>query len=79
MSEPKGSMPGIMDGEGVADAGRRDILNAGARVAIGAAMPALMATANAQAQPSHVGAKTLINASHPYPDRSVEPGVRLRR
>lgn len=71
MSEPKGSAPKIMDNEGVADAGRRDILKAGATMAIGAAMPALMATANAQAQPSHVGAKTLIIASHPYPDRSV--------
>ncbi|KAJ8137026.1 hypothetical protein OY671_009761, partial [Metschnikowia pulcherrima] len=57
--------------EGVADAGRRDISKAGATVAIGAAMPASMATANAQAQPSHVGAKTSIIASHPYPDRSV--------
>ena len=47
------------------------MLKAGAAITIGAAMPSLIASTNAQAQTMGSGAKTLIVASHPYPDRSV--------
>ena len=40
-------------------------------MAIGTAMPSLMASTSAQAQTMGGGASTLIVASHPYPDRSV--------
>ncbi|MFY1905345.1 NAD(P)H-dependent oxidoreductase [Achromobacter xylosoxidans] len=61
-----------MDDNRVADAGRRDLLKAGATYAMSAGIPSLMASTSAQAEiPSSGGAKTLILASHPYPDRSV--------
>ncbi|UOK73293.1 NAD(P)H-dependent oxidoreductase [Ancylobacter polymorphus] len=49
---------------------RRRMVQAGAGMAIGAAMAPLVLAENAQAQAMN-GAKTLIIASHPYPDRSV--------
>lgn len=57
--------------DGIADAGRRDVLKAGAAMAMGASIPSLMVGTNAQAQTAGAGAKSLILASHPYPDRSV--------
>jgi glutathione-regulated potassium-efflux system ancillary protein KefF len=54
------------------DTGRRDVLKAAATLSIGAGLPSLMASTSAQAQtPPQGGAKTVILASHPYPDRSV--------
>lgn len=60
------------DDNRIAYRGRRDLLKTGAMIAVGAALPSLATGANAQTQtlPSN-GAKTLILASHPYPDRSV--------
>ncbi|MFJ4048983.1 hypothetical protein [Pseudomonas hunanensis] len=64
--------PETADDSRIADMGRRDLLKTGATIAVGAALPSLATGANAHAQtlPGN-GAKTLILASHPYPDRSV--------
>ncbi|CUJ39615.1 General stress protein 14 [Achromobacter xylosoxidans] len=72
MKDRPGLTPETMDDNRVADAGRRDLLKAGATLAVGASVPSLMASTSVQAQtPPSGGAKTLILASHPYPDRSV--------
>ncbi|WYX33118.1 NAD(P)H-dependent oxidoreductase (plasmid) [Achromobacter denitrificans] len=72
MKDRRGLTPETLDDNRVADAGRRDLLKAGATLAMGAGVPSLMASTSAQAQsPPSGGAKTLILASHPYPDRSV--------
>lgn len=61
-----------LDDANPADSGRRDVLKAAATLGIAAGLPSLMASASAQAQtPPPGGAKTVILASHPYPDRSV--------
>lgn len=72
MKDHRGAMPQTPESGRVANAGRRGMLQAGATWTLGAGVPALLAGRNAQAQtlPSD-GAKTLILASHPYPDRSV--------
>ena len=72
MKDLGGLEPERADGTGVADIGRREVLRTGATMTIGAAIPSLMASPSAQAQtPPPGGAKTVILASHPYPDRSV--------
>ncbi len=71
MTDHSASPPEMLDDDCVANVGRRDVLKAGAAITIGAAMPSLIASTNAQAQTMGSGAKTLIVASHPYPDRSV--------
>lgn len=53
------------------DASRRRLIKAGAGIVIGAAMPALIGGPNAHAQTAGRSAKTLIIASHPYPQQSV--------
>lgn len=50
---------------------RRSLVKAGASLAVGAAISPLLAGASAQAQTHNGKAKTLILASHPYPERSV--------
>lgn len=50
---------------------RRSVVTAGAGLAIGAAVPALMSGTGARAQVTNGRPRTLIIASHPYPDRSV--------
>ena len=56
----------------VAHARRRDLLKAGVAMTMGGSIPSLMAATNTRAQtPPAGGSKTLILASHPYPDRSV--------
>lgn len=50
---------------------RRDVFKAGAGLALGAAIPTLLSQTSAQAQTTNGTPRTLILASHPYPDRSV--------
>jgi len=51
--------------------GRRGVVRAGEGMAIGTALSALTLTSNAHGQSAGGNAKTLIVASHPYPERSV--------
>ena len=53
------------------DVSRRCVVKAGAGLAIGAAMSAAIWQAKAEAQTVSGNARTLIIASHPYPERSV--------
>lgn len=50
---------------------RRSLVKAGAGLALGGVVPSLMLGTKAQAQTTNGRARTLIIASHPYPDRSV--------
>lgn len=50
---------------------RRRLLKAGSTVAAGAVLAPPLQTSNADAAASSDGARTLILASHPYPERSV--------
>ncbi|QEI09296.1 NAD(P)H-dependent oxidoreductase [Pigmentiphaga aceris] len=64
----------LSDGSAAHDATqrtRRKILKAGTTVAAGAVIAPLLQSSNADAAPNTDGARTLILASHPYPERSV--------
>ncbi len=53
------------------DLSRRSLVTAGAGLALGAAMSPAIWQVRAEAQTASGSARTLIIASHPYPDRSV--------
>jgi glutathione-regulated potassium-efflux system ancillary protein KefF len=71
MTDRSGSPPEALDDNCVTKIARRDVVKAGAAMTIGAAIPSMIASTNVQAQTMSGGAKTLIVASHPYPDRSA--------
>jgi Putative NADPH-quinone reductase (modulator of drug activity B) len=71
MSRYSSSPPDNTDKDNTINIGRRDMLKAGTAMTVSAAIPSLLASTNARAQSTGNGAKTLIIASHPYPDRSV--------
>ncbi|MFT3688621.1 NAD(P)H-dependent oxidoreductase [Paenirhodobacter sp.] len=59
------------EASGAGNVSRRNIFRAGAGLALGAVVPAALSGTSAQAQVINGTPKTLIIASHPYPDRSV--------
>lgn len=63
--------PAGTDDNEAGNVSRRGLVRAGAGIAISAAIPSLLADGTARAQTAMGSAKTLIIASHPYPDRSV--------
>jgi putative NADPH-quinone reductase len=66
-SKQKGSARGDVAG----NVSRRSVLKAGAGLAIGAGVSHMIGHATAEAQTASRSARTLIIASHPYPERSV--------
>lgn len=70
MPDRKTPSPIDSEADGTGSISRRGVVQAGAGIALGAAIAPLVFAENAQAQAMN-GAKTLIIASHPYPDRSV--------
>lgn len=71
MSNERENSPETLEGDAAGKLSRRGVFKAGAGLAIGAAIPTLMSGTGAQAQTTNGTPKTLIIASHPYPDRSV--------
>ncbi|RSC25227.1 flavodoxin family protein [Pseudomonas putida] len=71
MTDQDNNLPGGSAEHHATQLTRRRILKAGATVAAGAVIDPLLQTSNADAAPSADGARTLILASHPYPERSV--------
>ena len=69
---PDGKNDSLVNGDGkdASNLSRRGVIMAGTGLVAGAAIPSLIGAQDAHAQ-SAARAKTVIIASHPYPDRSV--------
>ncbi|SDO88191.1 Putative NADPH-quinone reductase (modulator of drug activity B) [Lutimaribacter pacificus] len=71
MPNERDNSPATPDSSHAGTVSRRSVVTAGAGLAIGAAVPKLLSGTGAQAQVTNGTPRTLIIASHPYPDRSV--------